>query len=91
MAANLKRVTASGAAASGAKRLHSFCLTAAAATSTATVDDSTDGSGTDLMKLSAVANTSVCWTSGQKEGVPFGTAIYVTLTGASAEAAVEYD
>lgn len=91
MASNLRRATASGAVVSGTKRLKSVCLTAAAATSTVAIDDSTDGSGADVLVLSAVANTSTCWTSGDKEGVPFGTAIYATLTGASAAVTIEHD
>jgi len=89
MASNLKRITASGAFATGSRRLKGVCLTAAAATSTLAIDDSVDGSGTDLLVLSAVANTSVCWQA--REPVSFATAIYGTLTGASAAASAEYD
>lgn len=89
MASNLKRIAASGAFATGPRRLKSVCLTAAAATSTLAIDDSTDGAGTDLLVLSAVANTSVCWNA--RDHVEFKTAIYGTLTGASAAATAEYD
>lgn len=89
MASNLKRITASGAFATGSKRLKGVCLTAAAATSTLAIDDSADGSGTDVLVLSAVANTSVCWQA--RGAVPFSIAIYGTLTGASASATAEYD
>lgn len=89
MATNLKRITASGTFATGQRQLKGVCLTAAAATSTLAIDDSTDGSGTDLLVLSAVANTSVCWQA--RDSVPFTTAIYGTLTGASAAATAEYD
>ena len=91
MASNLGRRTSTGAFVTGKYRLKSVCLTAAAATSTVAIDDSTDGSATDLLVLSAAANTSVCWTAADPNGVAFGTAIYGTLTGASAAATVEYD
>lgn len=86
---NLARITASGAVAAGKRRLKGVCVTAAAATATVAVDDSADGSGTDLLVLSAVANTSACWRA--RDAVPFSTAIYGTLTGSGAAASFEYE
>lgn len=92
----LARVTATGVAvtkptSAAALKLKSITLTPAAAVSTVTVDDSTDGSGTDLLTLQAAANgNSVQWLAADY-GLPFFTAIHCTITGASAVVVVEYD
>lgn len=89
VARDLKQVSATGdVTVSVPALLRSVTLTAAAATSTVVVKDGSSGSA--RLTLSAVANTSVVWTAGP-EGVPFGTAIHATLTGASAVASFEFD
>lgn len=92
MATKLVTVSASGAAYTGGCRLKSVHLAAgAAAAATAIIDDSADGSGTDLLKLAAVTSAGDQWASGDQHGVLFTTAVYVTLAGAGAVATVEVE
>lgn len=90
MASRLKQVAATGQVEAGPAYLKSVTLTPAAAVATLVVDNSTDGAGTDLIKLQAPASgQSVRWASADGQGVLFTTAIYATLTGAGAVASFE--
>jgi hypothetical protein len=91
MATRLITVSASGLAYTGDGYLKSVHLAAGGAAATAIVDDSEDGSGTDLLKLAAPTNGGDHWVTGDKDGVPFTTAVYVTLAGAGAVATVEIE
>lgn len=92
MATRLKRVTGTGVVHTGKCWLKSIILTPAAAVSTLVVDDSTDGSATDLLSMQAAANgNSADWSSGDQEGVWFTTGIHATLGGAGAAATFEYE
>lgn len=83
-----KHVTSSALQYTGSGDLISVLLTAGSDTATAIVYDNTAASGTILAKLSAVANQSVEWSPGVK--LPFGTGIYVALTGTSPAADVAF-
>ena len=92
MATALKKVTATGLVITGPVFLRSVMLTAAAATSTVLVQDTSAGGGTDVLSISAVANTSQEWQSGDDDrGVFFAKGIYATLSGASAAVSVEFE
>lgn len=91
MASNLKQRTTTGAFVTGDYRLKSVVLAAGSDAATLVIDDSTDGSATDLLKLTAAANTVAVWTAADPEGVMFGTAIHGTFTGTSPAASIEYD
>lgn len=91
MATRLRQVTATGQAAVGPVRLKSAVLTGAAAAATADLDDSLAGAGVDLLSLSAPAGGTASWTSGDPDGVFFGTALHATLTGAGAKLSIEYE
>ena len=80
----IKQYTATGALDAGSS-IKAVVLTAAAATSTAVIR-SGGGSGTILLTLSAVANTSATFET------PFvcGNNAHITLTGAGAIASVVY-
>lgn len=91
MASRLKKVTATGKIIDGPVRLKSVVLAAGSDAATAIIDDSTDGAGTDLLKLVAPAGDTAVWTSGDKHGVYLGTAAYTTLTGTGPHLTIEYE
>lgn len=91
MATRLIRVTATGAAYSGKCILKSVALQGGSANSTALVQDTTAGGGTDVLGLAALANSSAGWTSGDDDGVPFTTGVYVTLAGTGAGCTIEVE
>lgn len=92
MATKLVQVTASGAAYTGGCRLKSAHLTAGSgAAGSAILDDSTDGTATDLLKLAAPTGGGDNWASPDSEGVLFTTGVYVTLAGTGAMASVEIE
>lgn len=87
---SLKEVSATGDVVTGADgyRLHSVVLTAAGATSSVVIRDTSGGSA--LLTVKAAANTTARWEAGDRSGVFVGTTIHATLSGASAVADVEY-
>jgi hypothetical protein len=90
--ARLKRATATGLIVSGPCYLKSVTLTPAAAVATVSVDDSSDGSATDLLSLQAAANgESVIWVSQDKRGVAFQNGVHITVGGAGAAVSVEVE
>lgn len=91
MSTNLKQVTATGQVVAGPVLLKSVTLTAGSDAASVVIDDSTDGTGTDRLTLKAAANASAVWASPDAEGVYFGTAIHVTLTGTNPAVTVEYE
>jgi hypothetical protein len=96
MATRLKRITATGLITAAPARLKSVVLTPAAAVATLVIDDSTDGSGTDLFSLQAGASgASVIWMSADSTkhtaGVGFSVGIHATLGGTGASAMIEYE
>jgi len=64
-------------------------LVAGNAAATITLDDSTDGSGSDLAGIKVVANDSKHFAYGEK-GVKFDTGVYSTITGSGAVAFIYY-
>jgi hypothetical protein len=69
--------------------VYAVVLTAGADTATATIyDNATEGSGTILCKLSAVANTTATWAPGLR--LPVSAGIYATLTGTTPSCTVAY-
>lgn len=91
MASTLKRAAATGKIADGPVYLKSVALQAAAANATALLQDTTAGSGTDVLGLAALANGSAVWAAGDPDGVLFAKGLYLTLAGADAAVAVEYE
>lgn len=84
----LVHITSSGVVCATRCNVLSVLLTAAGATSTISFDESDDGSGTDIFKMSAVANTSVSHRF--EKPVPLSK-LYGALTGASATATFEIE
>lgn len=78
----------SAAIKSGPGMLHGAVLTAAGDTATLILYDNTAGSGTILLKLSAVTNTSAVVTF--PAPVVFGTGCYAALTGTTPSATVAF-
>lgn len=92
MATRLEKVSATGLIEAGPLYLKSFVVTPAAAVATGSLQDTAAGGGTDLITVQAAASgSSVAWTSGNDDGVYFGAGLYLTLSGAGASAAVEYE
>jgi hypothetical protein len=92
MATRLERAAATGLIQAGPLYLKSVVLTPAAALSTASLQDSAAGGGTDVISLQAAASgSSAVWTAGDPDGVFFGTGLYLTLSGAGAAVSVEYE
>jgi len=91
MASKLSQVAASAKVADGRVWLKSITLAAGADAASVVVDDSTDGSGSDLLTLKAAAGTTATWRSGDKQGVFFGTALYAAITGTAPAVSFEYE
>jgi hypothetical protein len=91
VATRLTLRSSDGAAYTGNARLKSVVLTAGSDAATVTIDDSTDGNGTDLLTLKAAANATVSWTAGDPDGVFFTTGIYTDVSGTSPSVTVEYE
>lgn len=91
MASRLKQIAASAKVADGNLWLKSITLTAGADAASVVIDDSTDGSGTDLLTLKAAAGTSATWRSGDRQGPFFWAALYATITGTSPAVVFEYE
>lgn len=89
MATRLIRVTATGAAYQGPCTLVSVTLQGGSANSTALIQNTTAGSGTDILGLAAVTGTTAAWRTGDARGVPLTTGVYVTLAGTGASCTVE--
>lgn len=91
MARDLKEVSATGDVTTTVPaRLHSVVLTPDG-TNDATLVVTDGSSGSARLTLQAPgAGPSATWTSGDPEGVLFGTAIYATLTGTGAVADFEF-
>ena len=79
---------ASAAIKTGPGMLHGCVLTAAGDTATVILYDNTAGSGTVLLKLSAVTNTSVAVTF--PAPVVFGTGCYAAATGTTPSITVAF-
>ena len=86
--ASWKQITATGGVLTGSGALIAVVLTAGSDTATVTLDDSTDGSGTSIVTLSATANTSVVFAP--CVALPVGTGIYATTTGTGEKVSVVY-
>jgi hypothetical protein len=90
----LKRVTATGDVATGARTLYGVALTPAAALATLDVRDSSGG--TVVLSLQAAANgSSVIWQAsnqrrGELAGILVGSSLHATISGAGASASFEY-
>ena len=91
MASRLERATATALIQAGPLYLKSVALQGGSANSTALLQDTAAGGGTDVLGLAALANASACWTSGDKLGVYFKNGLYLTLAGAAAAVTVEYE
>jgi len=91
MASRLERASATGLIQAGPLWLKSVALQGGSANSTALLQDSSAGGGTDVLGLAAVIGSSAVWTSGDKLGVYFKTGLYLTLAGAGAALTVEYE
>jgi len=91
VASRLIRVTGTGAAYSGKCILKSVALQGGSANSTALVQDTTAGGGTDVLGLAAVIGSSAVWRSGDDDGVPFTAGVYVTLAGTGASCSIEVE
>ncbi len=91
MASRLKRVVATGLAQAGPCWLKSATLASAAAASTALIQDSAAGGGTDVLGLAAPIGDTALWQCGDEEGVWFSAGVFVTLTGASAGLSIEIE
>lgn len=89
MARDLKEVSATGNVTTTVPAyLHSVVLTAGSDAATLLVKDGSGGA--TRLTLKAAANTSATWTSGEKCGVLFGSAIHATLTGTGPVADFEF-
>lgn len=64
-------------------------LIGGSAVSTVTLNDSTDGTGTDRISLKVAANTTYHIPFGEK-GIKFDTAVYSTITGSGAVAYIYF-
>lgn len=91
MATRLEQVSATGKVQDGSLWLKSVVLAGGSAAATLLIQDTTDGSGTDVLKLAAATGDSAVWQSPDSEGVYFANAIYATLSGAGAVASFEYE
>lgn len=91
MASRLTQRSSDGAAYTGNAYLKSVTLTAGSDAATVVIDDSTDGSGTDLLTLKAPTGTTVEWQARDDGGVFFTTAIYCDLTGTAPVVTCEYE
>lgn len=87
----LERVTATGLIQAGPLWLKSVILQGGSANSTALLQDTSAGGGTDVLGLAAVIGTSEVWQAKAHEGVYFKTGLYLTLAGAAAAVTVEYE
>jgi hypothetical protein len=70
--------------------VRSITLTAAAAAATVAIDDSSDGSATDLIALAAPVGTTVQWRAHDSVGAVFFVSVYATLAGAGALLTIEH-
>lgn len=86
--ADLLHATATSTPVAVPCQLHSVVLTAGSDTATVVVR-SNGASGTVLLKLSAVANTSAVWSSGAPNGTLVGVNLHITVTGTSPTVDVE--
>jgi len=91
MATRLEQASATGKVQDGPLWLKSAILAGGSAAATLLVQDTTDGSGTDVLKLAAPIGDSAVWQSPDNEGVYFANAIYATLGGTGAVATFEYE
>lgn len=64
-------------------------IAGAGAVATAVINDSTDGLGTDIWVLSALASDNNPCSFSQP--IPFSSGLYVTLTGAGAKLSIAYN
>jgi hypothetical protein len=87
----LERVTSTGLIQAGPLWLRSVVLQGGSANSTALLQDTAAGGGTDVIGLAALANSSEGWLAGAREGVYFKTGLYLTLAGTAAAVTVEYE
>ena len=87
----LERATGTGLIQAGPLWLKSVILQGGSANSTALLQDTAAGGGTDLLGLAAVIGTSEGWQAGGREGVYFKTGLYLTLSGTGAAVTVEYE
>lgn len=88
MSRDLKQVAATGDVVTGSTRLLSASLAGGSAASTV---DIRDGSGGAVrLTLKAAIGDTVSWTSGDKNGVLFSTAVHATVAGAGALVSFEY-
>lgn len=85
----LKEVSATGDVITGARRILSVTLTPAAAASAVEVRDASGGAIVLTLKAPA-SGGSVTWRPGDAKGIPVGTSVHATLTGAGALASFEY-
>lgn len=83
-----KYAEATAALRTGSGVIHTVILAGGSDAATVILDDSTDGSGSTLLKLSAVANGSAV-ASGL--AIPFSTGCYATLSGTSPAVTVVMD
>lgn len=90
MASSLVSVAATGVIVAYPCFLRSVTLQGGSANSTVVVNDSTDGSGTNTLKLGAVIADTVFWQSPDDDGVWCKKGIYVTLGGTGAAVTVEF-
>lgn len=91
MATRLERATATANLQSGPLWLRSVVLQGGSANSTVLIQDTTDGSGSNIFGLAALANDSAVWHSTDKNGVYFKAGLYATLAGTGAAVTVEYE
>lgn len=89
MATNLKYRTTTGDAVTGDAYLKSVALHGGSAASSVEVRDGSGGS--ILLSLAAPIADSAVWTSGDPDGVFFGSAVHLTLAGTGAAVAVEVE
>ena len=82
------RLTASGIALTGEGTLIAVVLAAGSDTATVILDDSTDGTGTALVELTAVLNTNAQFVPGVKINVKTG--IYATIAGTAPSVSVVF-
>lgn len=85
----LKQLAATGAVKAGPGLVSAVVLAAGADAATVVLDDSTAGGGTDVLKLSAVANGSAAISFPRP--VYFSVGIYATLTGTGPVLSVAYE
>lgn len=92
MATKLVKVAASGKIADPGVWMKSVVLAAGSAAGSVVIDDSVDGSGTEVLKLTAAADdVGEVWVSGDPQGVRMTNGIYATLAGAGVEVSVEFE